>query len=130
MHIQRKVAKKIENMLDVRNFIRSHINLALLTSMLLTEEQRLLLKHHRARSVSIIKPSSKEGKLPKLPHCEDGGKETQFLLQLLDYRIKRDLDRQLLSGVIDTDTEENQKVLVPIVTRPPASYSTINDISL
>ena len=101
MRLRMKAVSRFDQMLDVREFVRTHMNLALLVSMIMTREQAFLFQHHRARAITVQKKISGSddtdagknlldsksilalaignygsGKLPDLPHCSDGGSQS------------------------------------------------------
>ena len=49
----RKVTKRFEETLDIRSFMRVRTNLALLLRLLFTDEQIMLFRAQRRRSISI-----------------------------------------------------------------------------
>ena len=53
MRLRMKAVNRFDEMLDVRAFVRTNINLSLLVSMIMTREQAFLFQHHRARALSI-----------------------------------------------------------------------------
>ena len=101
MRLRMKAVSRFDQMLDVREFVRTHMNLALLVSMIMTRKQAFLFQHHRARAITVQKKISGSddtdagknlldskgilalaignygiGKLPDLPHCSDGGSQS------------------------------------------------------
>ena len=52
MRLREKAAARFEKNLDIRSFVAVHTDLALILDLLLSSEQKVLFKHHSARSVS------------------------------------------------------------------------------
>ena len=53
LRLMRKVTKRFEEQLDIRSFVRVRTNLALLLRLLFTDEQIMLFRAQRRRSISI-----------------------------------------------------------------------------
>ena len=52
MKLQQHALSRFEDVLDIRSFVKAHVNLTLLISLLLTKEQAFLFQHHRARAIA------------------------------------------------------------------------------
>ena len=59
MKLRKRTAARFEENLDIRSFVSVRTNLALLLSLLLTNEQLLLFQHHRAHAI-LEKESNKD----------------------------------------------------------------------
>ena len=124
MKLRKKTAARFEEHLDVRSFVSVHTNLALLLSMLMSNEQLLLFQNHRAHSIlwkksKDYKGTSKSESLKKdiikraignfegLPELRLGSKSGRELSEgfkhLLGYSAHSKLDRKLLAGIFDKD---------------------------
>ena len=51
-NLMRKINKRFHEQLDVRSFVRVRTNLALLLRLLFTDQQLILYRHQRRRSMS------------------------------------------------------------------------------
>ena len=61
MKLREKTAARFEEHLDIRSFVSVHTNLALLLSLLLSNEQLLLFQNHRAHAILQKKNSKDKG---------------------------------------------------------------------
>jgi len=59
MRLMKKVTERFEEQLDIRSFVRVRTNLALLIRVLLSDQQMLLFRHQRRRSISIAMKDEK-----------------------------------------------------------------------
>ena len=57
-----KANNRYEDILDIRSFVKVHINLSLLISMLLTKQQAFLFQHNRARLIKEKPQKTKSAK--------------------------------------------------------------------
>ena len=53
LRLMKKVNKRYNNQLDIRSFVRVRTNLALLMRLLFSDEQKMLFRAQRRRSISI-----------------------------------------------------------------------------
>ncbi len=54
-----KVTERFEEQLDIRSLVKVRTNLALLTRILFSDEQLLLFRHQRRRSISVAMKDEK-----------------------------------------------------------------------
>ena len=59
LRLMRKVTKRFEEQLDIRSFVRVRTNLALLVRLLFNDEQIMLFRAQRRRSISIATKGEK-----------------------------------------------------------------------
>ena len=141
--MRKKTATRFEEHLDIRSFVSVHTNLALLLSMLLSDEQLMLFQNHRAHAVLQKRKKNEEGTAKNsdpqrkdiikkalgsfqgLPELRLGSKNSEKLKegfkQLIGFSARSKLDRELLAGIFDRDM---------LKTRPEAHTSDKSLVSL
>ena len=127
LRLRTKALERLDKMLDIRQLVRVHTNLAVLIGLLFSKEQLLLFKSQNSRALNYGKdgkgssgtdsdsdfpPGSKNDstshKLPTLPKYlkKDQVNPNEQLKQLVGYKVETDIDRKLLRGVLE-DYENN-----------------------
>ena len=123
--LRKKAAARFEELLDIRSFVSVHTNLALLLSMLLSNEQLMLFQNHRAHAIlqkrkkddkGTAKSSDRQrkdiikkalGSSQGLPELRLGNKSSEQLKegfkQLLGFNARSKLDQELLAGIFDKE---------------------------
>ena len=113
MRLMKKVTERFEEQLDIRSFVRVRTNLALLIRVLLSDQQMLLFRHQRRRSISIAmkdekSSSSMDESSDELGKVESKSKHYKMFQKLLGFQVKSKLDRMLIDGIFGSNM--NKKI--------------------
>ena len=108
MRLMKKVTERFEEQLDIRSFVRVRTNLALLIRVLLSDQQMLLFRHQRRRSISIAmkdekSSSSMDESSDELGKIESKSKHEKMFHQLLGFQVKSKLDKMLINGIFGSN---------------------------
>ena len=104
MRLMEKVKSRFEEQLDIRSFVRVRTNLALLLRLLLTDEQLLLFRHQRRKSISVAIKGEKSSSSIEETSDDLGKHKPQEELSkqwslLRGFKAQTDLDKILVKGV-------------------------------
>ena len=109
-----RVTTRFDQSLDVRNFVRVRQNLHLLLKVLFSDQQLLLFKHQRHRSVKSSSSSMSESTDDNLGKDHTSLIRANTFKKLVGFQAKSKLDRLLMEGIFGADTSEKTRKMTSI----------------
>ena len=104
-----RVTERFDQSLDVRNFVRVHTNLHLLLKVLFSDQQLLLFKHQRHRSVKSSSSSMSQSTEDNLGKDHTSLIRANAFKKLVGFQARSKLDRLLMEGIFGADPSEKTR---------------------
>ena len=104
-----RVTERFDQSLDVRNFVRVHTNLHLLLKVLFSDQQLLLFKHQRHRSVKSSSSSMSQSTEDNIGKDHTSLIRANAFKKLVGFQANSKLDRLLMEGIFGADPSEKTR---------------------
>ena len=126
--LKEKVWERFDNQLDIRTFVKMQIDLAILSMVLLNEQQYILFSHHRQRSINQgldtndeceedemfsmrLSSMSESRKIMKQRNSKKQlNQDSSDINELLGFQVNSPIDLQLLMGLFNKSSRKAQKL--------------------
>ena len=114
IRLMERVAQRFEEQLDVRSFVRVRTNLALLQRVFFSDQQLMLFRHQRRRSISVAmkyekSSSSMDESSDELGKSQPYKNQMKEFQKLVGFQAKSKLDRVLIEGIFGANLNKKYR---------------------